>query len=202
MPRLHPSPVTTCVPGALRRLALSAAAALALACRDGAAARPPASDAGREVAPALDVSSWLRLGPGELGCVLERRLGRADPSFGCGRRLPALPEDPCEDERAWRSGPLVPDAPASKLHPALRHVELAWEGGELQRATFTFAPGTSPAAMAAAVGDRGGALDEAARHGPGTCELPCYEVLVFQPTFFECVEEDEEEGGERPGAER
>jgi hypothetical protein len=92
----------------------------------------------------------------------------------------------------------VPDTVARRVHPLLRRITLVWERGALQAATFAFDPDVPPGAMPRILrlADAAGAL---AWHGPGRCDTPCYEVVVFAPGEADCEDEDgapDEDGGE------
>jgi len=174
------------------RAALAASAALFMACRGRPSGAPPRADAGTAVSSAatIDVAAWLGMDPYQLGCSLERALGRIDAPFGCGAPRRPPPSDPCDP--AWSDGPEIPPDLARRIHPLLRAVELDWEHGALQRILFGFDPGVADSDLPRLLGLRAGALEAAAGYGPGTCETPCYEVVVFEEGEDECGEEEDE----------
>lgn len=161
----------------------------------GAEGATDASAAAAVLVPArLDLGAWLRWGPSDLGCWMERALAHREPRWSCTAPAVPPPDDPCDE--AWRAGPEVPDEVARRIHPLLRRVALAWEHGALQGATFQFDPDVPKAAMPRILGIAPGTLDAAAGHGPGRCDTPCYEVVVFAPAQPECEADDEDEGGD------
>ncbi|HEX9290112.1 MAG TPA: hypothetical protein VF904_11335 [Anaeromyxobacteraceae bacterium] len=174
--------------------AMLASAALVMACRDRPSGAAPRADA---AAPAssvarIEVTRWLGMDPYQLGCSLERTLGRTDARYGCSAPRRPPPSDPCDP--AWSDGPAIQPDLARNIHPLLRAVELDWEHGALQRILFGFAPGVADADLPRLLGVRAGALEAAAGYGPGTCETPCYEVVVFEEGEDECAEEEDEGG--------
>jgi hypothetical protein len=183
--------------------ALALVAALAAACRDASRPREPAraaaasADAPAAATPAIDLAAWTRMDPAAFGCWLERAVGRSDARWTCASAPYPERVDPC-DER-FGDGPAFPPGAAARLHPRLRDVALSWEGGALQAATFTFAPGVGPAEMARILGADGPALAAAASAGRGACALPCYVVTFFEPSDTACGDDDEEGDGVEPG---
>jgi hypothetical protein len=164
-------------------------------CRDATLPRAPA-DAAAAVTPArLDLAAWTRMDPASFGCWMQRSLGRRDPLWSCAsRRAAATDTDPCSDPAAFYAGPELPDDLAPRLHPLLRSVDLTWEGGALQRATFVFAPGVAPAEMARIL-RADGRLGDVASAGPGECDGPCYDVEVFEAADDACDGEGDEGDG-------
>lgn len=180
---------------------------LLLACRDravvtGAADRADAERATLSAGPPfparVNLARWVRGGPGDLGCWMERNLSYHDPRWNCST-APATPAgDSCEE--GWRAGPQVPDPVARRMHPLLRRVALSWERGALQALTFTFDPDVPPGTMARILGIGPALTGAVARQGPGQCDSPCYEVVVFAPAAPDCSEDEDEEDGEEGGA--
>lgn len=72
------------------------------------------------------------------GCLLEQSLGHRDAKFNCALKGYVNQGDPCRKPDAYAEGPAFPDALASKIDRDVTHVELSWEHGELQSATFQF----------------------------------------------------------------
>ncbi|MFL5270712.1 MAG: hypothetical protein ACJ79E_01405 [Anaeromyxobacteraceae bacterium] len=179
-----------------RPLLVAATLAVALvACRDPTKPRTPATaDASASAAasaPRLDVAAWTRMSPAAFGCWMERTLGHRDDRFNCATRREVAEGDPCIDPDTYHDGPEFPPAGAPRLHPLLRRVDLSWEHGALQAATFTFAPEVRDADMARLLGlDRGGVAD-AASAGPGVCDAPCYELEVFEAADDDCEGDDD-----------
>ncbi|MFL5262259.1 MAG: hypothetical protein ACJ79L_07635 [Anaeromyxobacteraceae bacterium] len=179
-----------------RPLLVAATLAVALvACRDPTKPRTPATaDASASAAasaPRLDVAAWTRMSPAAFGCWMERMLGHRDDRFNCATRREVAEGDPCIDPDTYHDGPEFPPAGAPRLHPLLRRVDLSWEHGALQAATFTFAPEVRDADMARLLGlDRGGVAD-AASAGPGVCDAPCYELEVFEAADDDCEGDDD-----------
>jgi hypothetical protein len=174
------------------------AVALAAACRDSTRPRAPsaaatadAPTAGAARTRAVDLALWARMDPAAFGCWMERTLGRRDPRWNCASPPYPADADPCDDEARFRDGPAFPAGAAPRLHPLLRDVALAWEGGALQRATFTFADGVAAPAMARAVGADGPGAAAAASAAPGACEHPCFVVTFFDAGEPDCDEEDD-----------
>ena len=166
-------------------------AALA-ACRDREVppAQPPSSAGGSALVRAkLDLAAWLRMRPSEFGCWMERSFGHRDAAWNCSTPERPIASDPCRE--GFDDGPAVPPEVARAIHPLLREVEVAWEGGALQSARFHFDPGISEADQARVLGVGAGTLDSAAAAGPGTCDTPCYEVVVFEASDADCDEDDE-----------
>lgn len=170
--------------------------ALCAGCRDRSApipgpAQPLAAGATAPAQPAkLDVAAWVRMRPSELGCWMERSFGYRDPDFGCAATPRPAVSDPCQD--GFEDGPSVPAEVARRIHPLLRGVDLAWEHGALQSARFLFDPGVAEAELARILGVGRATLDTAASAGPGTCETPCYDLVVFAPSEVGCDREDED----------
>lgn len=170
--------------------------ALCAGCRDRSAPSPgPAQpQAARAAAPApaakLDVAAWVRMRPSEFGCWMERSFGYRDPDYGCAAPARPAVSDPCQD--GFDDGPSVPAEVARRIHPLLREVDLAWERGALQSARFLFDPGVADGELARILGVRRATLETAASAGPGTCETPCYDLVVFAPSEVDCDGDDED----------
>jgi hypothetical protein len=181
-----------CVPH--RPLLIAAAAVALVACRDPTKGRTPAATDASATAPGprLDLAAWTRMSPAAFGCWMERTLGHRDERFDCAARREVADADACSDPDAYYDGPEFPPALAPRLHPLLRRVDLAWEHGALQAATFAFAPEVRDADMARLLGlDRGG-LADAASAGPGVCHgAPCYVLEVFEAADDDCEGEDD-----------
>jgi hypothetical protein len=133
--------------------------------------------------------------PAAFGCWMERALGHRDERWNCASRLDTVDADACRDPDTYFDGPELPPALAPRLHPLLRRVELAWEHGALQGATFVFAPDVHPADMARVLGADGHRLADAASAAPGTCDAPCYEVVVFEAADDDCDADEEDVDG-------
>ena len=80
----------------------------------------------------LDVLAWPGMTTAALVCVLHKELGATDARFRCGSKPPPGTGDVCVDPVKFREGPQLPDAHAARLHPRVKQVRLAWEGGRLQ----------------------------------------------------------------------
>lgn len=167
-------------------------AALA-ACRDRQPRAAPASGGGASAVAAakLDLAAWLRMRPSEFGCWMERSFGHRDAAWNCTAPERPPVNDPCDD--GFEDGPAVPPEVARRIHPLLRQVEVAWEHGSLQSARFHFDPGLSKADEERVLGVTR-AVDSAAAAGPGTCDTPCYELVVFEPAEADCDDDAEEDG--------
>jgi hypothetical protein len=178
-----------------RPVLLAAAVAVTLvACRDPTKPRNAvtAGASATASAPRFDLAAWTRMSPAAFGCWMERTLGHRDDRFNCATRREVADGDACSDPDAYYDGPEFPAALAPRLDPLLRRVELSWEHGALQAATFTFTPEVRDADMARLLGlDRAGIAD-AASAGPGQCEAPCYELEVFEAADDDCEGEDDE----------
>jgi hypothetical protein len=132
--------------------------------------------------------------PSEFGCWMERSFGRRDATWNCSTPARAAVSDPCQE--GFDDGPEVPADVARRIHPLLREIEVAWEGGALQSALFHFDPEVSEAQMAGLLGVDERTLDSAASAGPGSCDTPCYELVVFAPSGVDCDDEDADDEGE------
>jgi len=174
------------------------ALALLAGCRDRQPPRPPPAQAisGRGMAamPAarLDLASWLRMRPSDFGCWMERSFSYRDPVWNCSAPERPVISDPCQE--GFNAGPAVPPQVARSLHPLLRGVDLAWEHGALRRARFRFDPGVADADLPRMLGIGPRTLESAASSGPGACETPCYEVVVFAASEEQCEDDEDEDG--------
>ena len=172
------------------------------ACRDRTRPREPGAAAATAAAPAprsapLDLRLWTRMDPAAFGCWMEKALGYVDARWSCSRSH-EVEADPCGDPARFHEGPSLPPALAPRLHPLLARVDLAWEGGALQAATFVFARDDMPAAdMARILGADAQGAPDVASAAPGDCGRPCFVVTVFEPADPDC-EEGEGDGDEAP----
>jgi hypothetical protein len=73
----------------------------------------------------------------EFGCFLEKVFGTRDPCFNCSLKGYVNRGDPCRNTRAYHEGPAFPRAQASKVHPLVSEIHLAWEHGDLQEVQVT-----------------------------------------------------------------
>jgi hypothetical protein len=98
-----------------------------------AAGKPP-----REIVTAAKILDWLTLDPPHLGCTLQKGFGAKDPKWNCALKTWAPSGDFCKNPREFAAGLQIADATATKIHPLLKSVKLAWENGAIQSMVFEF----------------------------------------------------------------
>ena len=80
----------------------------------------------------IDLLSWPRASPADIGCRMEKLLGHRDARFNCDLKNYESSGDPCKNTMAYYEGPTFPDKLAARVHPLATGVDLAFEHGALQ----------------------------------------------------------------------
>jgi hypothetical protein len=83
----------------------------------------------------IDLLSWPRASPADIGCRMEKLLGHRDARFNCDLKNYESSGDPCKNTTAYYEGPKFPRELAVRVHSLATGVNLAFEHGALQSIT-------------------------------------------------------------------
>jgi hypothetical protein len=83
----------------------------------------------------IDLLSWARASPADIGCRMEKLFGHRDARFNCDLKNYVSTGDPCKNTTAYYEGPAFPKELAARVHPLATDVDLAFEHGALQSIT-------------------------------------------------------------------
>ena len=86
----------------------------------------------------VNILSWLRMPADEFGCMMEKTFGHRDARFNCSLTNYKNEGDPCDKWEEWYEGPKFPENLVKKVHPWMKSINIDWEGGMMQAASFSF----------------------------------------------------------------
>jgi len=80
----------------------------------------------------------LRKTPVEIGCILEKAFQYRDPVFNCSYINYVNKGDPCVKTTEYYEGLKIPAALFTKMHAAIKDIQLDFEHGSLREINITF----------------------------------------------------------------
>ena len=86
-----------------------------------------------------DPLTWPRARADTFGCFMERELGVRDKRFTCTLKSYQSFGDPCANAERYYEGPKFPKRAVAQIGKDIADIALAWEHGELQSLTITYA---------------------------------------------------------------
>lgn len=115
-------------------------AVLTIACADVVFAALPAKNPFIIKLVPPELATWPRMKATDFGCMLEKRFGIQDKTYGCAADFDRMDwGDACLGATTnYNVGPALPLSVAKSLPSPISEVDLEWEHGELQDLSVTF----------------------------------------------------------------